>query len=575
MKNLGFDLATQSDPRLHRGAALSSISALFEAALVAAACAALEPVLRQESPTYSLPLLSAVLVAIVAATAAFKALGGIDCFVATYALVSDARLRLADHLRKLPMGFFKGTRSGSLGSLLTDEFALYSDVVTHVYFLMVSTIAKALGLAGLLFYLDWRLASAAMVLMPLALATIPWSHRLLNRASDKVAQTKSEAHGRLVEYVQGAATLRGYPAPSVFEARLEEEVRALEAEQMKMELAPAPALFLYQLLAGAGLPLVLLLATHGIERDWFDAPSVVLVGFASLPFYGAMSDLAGQFAMSRFAARTLERIRALLAEVPQPDVGEHHGEVEVGPSEIAVHGVSFGYEDQPALEDIDATFAAGTVTALVGSSGSGKSTLAHLLERLWDVDEGSITLRGTDLRELPLAILRRNIATVFQDVVLFEQSVADNIRLGVPDASMEAVQAAAKAAQAHAFIEGLPQGYDTVLKEGGKDLSGGERQRLSIARALLLDAPVLVLDEATSSVDSENEALVQQALGRLVQGRTVVVVAHRLWTIRNVDQILVLDHGRIVERGTPDALLQREGRYAELWFAQQSKEASS
>ncbi len=566
--DFGFDLAGRTEPRLRRGALLSALGALTEAAPLLVAYVALDGVFSGAATGAWIPYTVAALAGCVALTALFNALGGTDSFIATYGLVCDARLRLADHLRRLPMGFWTRARTGAVGSVLTDEFAIYTEIVTHVWSLVVTHLAKPVAIGLVVLVVDWRLGLLALATLPLAMLAIPWSHRLLNRASDRLAHTKARTHARLVEYVTGIGTLREYGQTGPFHARLEAALEEFERAQMKTELAPAPALFTYKLVVWLGFSLTIGIGAWMVAAGHLEPTRYLLAALLSLQLYAAASGLSNHLAMARFASRTLERIRALFDEPPQPDVAPD----DAGPrpprdAPIEVEGVHFAYGDRPAIVGVDAAFRPGTVTALVGPSGSGKSTLAHLLTRLWDVERGSIRIGGTDIRDLPLATLRRHIATVLQDVVLFRETVTENIRLGRPDASREAVVAAAKAARAHDFIEALPDGYDTVLEEGG-GLSGGQSQRISIARALLVDAPVLVLDEATSSVDPQNESLIQQGLAALVRDRTVVVIAHRLWTVQHADQILVLDGGRIVERGTHDALLAAGGLYHHLWETQ-------
>ncbi|MEM9695184.1 MAG: ATP-binding cassette domain-containing protein, partial [Myxococcota bacterium] len=281
----------------------------------------------------------------------------------------------------------------------------------------------------------------------------------------------------------------------------------------------------------------------------------------------AQASLIIYLAESRFAARTLGRIRALLGEPPQSDPDD----VPALSPPLSAAGVDFSYPegDVPALRGVDATFAPSTVTALVGPSGSGKSTLAQLLVRLWDPEVGAIRFGEIDIRAVNRSHIYRHLAIVFQDVTLFSETVRDNIRLARPDASHAEVEAAARRAQAHDFITALPDGYDTVLGPGQTELSGGERQRISIARALMKDAPVLVLDEATASLDSASELAVQRAIAELMEDRTVIVIAHRLWTVQDVDQIVVLDGGRVVQTGSHAALVEDEGLYRAMWRAQQ------
>ncbi len=567
MMDSGFDLAGRSDPRLWRGALLSALAAIAEATPFLIAYVVLDGVFDGSASWDWLPWVVAALVVSMAITAALKTFGGMDSFIATYGLVCDARLNLADHLRRLPMGFWTAQRRGTVGSIITSEFALYTEIVTHVWSLVVANLAKPLAIAVLVLLIDWRLGLVAILTLPVALASIPWSHRLLNRASDRLADTKGRAHGRLVEITQGIRTLREYGRVGLFHERLEAVLAELEREQMRTELAPAPALFAYKLIVWLGFSLLVAVGAWAVAQGQLQPTRFLLVTLLALPLYSSASELSSHLALARFASRTLEHIRALFDEPQQPDAP---GDARPRDARIRIENVSFGYADRPAVHGLHATMEPGTLTALVGPSGSGKSTLACLVTRLWDVDDGRVTIGGVDLRDMRLATLRRHVAAVLQDVVLFQETVAENIRLGRPDATREQVVSAAKAARAHEFILELPRGYDTVLDEGGSNLSGGQRQRLSIARALLLDAPILVLDEATSSVDSQNELLIQQAIGAVSAGRTVVVIAHRLWTVRQADQILVLDQGHIVERGTHDQLLARAGLYRKLWDTQQA-----
>lgn len=566
MIDFGFDLAGRQQPLLWRGALLSAAGALTEAVPLVVAFVVIEGVFTG-SATWAWVVGSAAALAVSLGLSWYlNNQGGTDSFIATYGLVCDARLNLADHLRRLPMGFWTTQRTGTVGSVLTDEFALYTEIVTHTWTLVVTHLAKPTAIAVVLLLVDWRLGLVAVVTFPPALLSIPWSHRLLNNASDHLAEVKGRAHARLVELTQGIPTLREYDATGPFQERLEAVLHELEQHQMRTELAPAPALLTYKLLVWLGFSLVMAAGAWGVSAEQVEPTRFLLVALLSLQLFSSASELSNHMALARFASRTLERIRTLFDE---PVQAEADSEAEPVGSTLRLEDVCFSYADRPAITGIDAVLEPGQVTALVGPSGSGKTTLAHLVPRLWDVDSGRITLGGVDIRELRLAELHRRISMVLQDVVLFRETVEDNIRLGRPDATRGEVEAAARAARAHAFIQQLPQGYDTVLGEGGVDLSGGQRQRISIARALLLDAPILILDEATSSVDTENELLIQQAIGALTRGRTVLVIAHRLWTIQHADQILVLDEGRIVERGSHAELLEAGGLYRKLWDTQQ------
>ena len=565
--DFGFDLAGRDDPALFRGAWVSALASIAEAIPLAVLYFALREAFDGQATWNTVLVASAVLFVSTGLTWWLKSRAMVDNFVSTYGLVGDIRMRLADHLRRLPMGFFSNRRTGSLASTLTDQFSLYSDIVTHIWGLVVANIALPLAIVVVMLLVDVRLAVAALITLPIALPAIPWSHRLLNRAADAQHTTYGRTLGRLVEYVQGMREIRAFGRVGRDHASLRDDLDALRQAQMTTELAPAPAILAFGLLLQLGFASLLTVGAWMVAGQSLSAPAYLLFLVLSLRFYAAVADLSIYLAEARFATRTLERIRALFDEPQQPDA-----KASQTPSDgsIEVEHLQLAYEDRPTLVDVSARFEAGTVTALVGPSGSGKTTLAHLLIRLWDRDAGSIRLGGQPLESLSLATLHRNVAVVFQDVVLFRDTVADNIRLARPHASHDEVVAAAKAARAHDFILQLPDGYDTVLGEGGADLSGGQRQRLSIARALLKDAPVLILDEATASIDPHNEQAIQEALSGLMKGRTVIVIAHRLWTIQHADQILVFDHGHIVERGTHEDLLGRnDGLYRRQWDLQQ------
>lgn len=545
----------------------SAVASVAEVATYALAYVVLESVLSGQRVEH-IPWIAAgaILLAVLVGWF-FKARAGLNNFASTYSLVCDVRMRLLEHLRRLPMGFWASRRAGAVSSMLTDEFALYTEIATHVWGMTIAQATFPAVLLILLAIVDWRLAIVAAALVPLALRAVPWSHRLLDRASARLAKVHEESVGTLVEYVQGIETLREYGAVGSQHQALEASQRDLEKEMMRTELAPAPAILMYAFLVHFGFALVVAIGGWLVAEDGLSPLTLVLFLVVGLRFFGSLADLSLFLAEARFASRTLRRLRTVVSTEAQHDVEVGNSPVDAS---LSVSGVRFAYEEgRPVIDGVDAEFRPGTLTALVGPSGSGKTTLAMLLPRLWDADEGTITLGGVDVRDLPLRELQSHISVVFQDVVLFQGTVEENIRLARPGATRAEVVAAAKAARADEFIATLPLGYDTLLGEGAEDLSGGQRQRLSIARALLKDAPILILDEATSAVDPYNERLIQEALARLVKGRTVIVIAHRLATIQHADQILVLDGGRVVERGTHDDLRAEDGLYERLWVRHQ------
>lgn len=562
---LGFDLAGRQEPALRRGILLGIGAACCEALPYAE----LARVLLSVTGGAPSPWLVLEAFLVVAATTlmlgVLRARGVVVNFTATYGLVADARLRVADHLSHLPMGRMHGQHSAVLAELLTGRFAQYQDVVTHAWGMAVVNAALPGFLWLLMLWLAWPLALLTAAFVPLAMLAIPWCHRRMDAAAARLAPRQNAMAARVAEAIAGVRDLQQFPAGAeARQAELLETLRLLEAEQMRHELAPAPALLAYGFLGQLGFACAAVIGVLWLPPG--GAPALLAFLPIGLRFWRAMADLGLQLAELRFARQTLARIRAITAE---PVLSQPGSAQPPGPGGLVFQDVHFA----PVLHGISGAVPAGRLVALVGESGSGKTQLAHLAGRLWDPDTGSIRLGGTDLRQIDAARLNSAIAMVLQDVALFDASVADNIRLGRPDAGDEAVQAAARAARAHDFIMALPEGYATRLRAAGEELSGGERQRLAIARALLKDAPVLVLDEATAQIDPGNEAEIQDAVAALACGRTVLVIAHRLRTVTDADEIWVMQEGRVVERGRHEALLARGGAYRALWDAQEEVRA--
>ena len=482
----------------------------------------------------------------------------------------DVRNAVYEHLLELDLLFFSRTRVGQVVSRLTGDVDRLRSLVTHELLRVFSSLLEFAAALAAMLLISWKLTVAAFVVVPTAMAM--WGPMVgrLRRDNRRVLDLGGDVAAHVQETLSGIRLVKTSSAEATERTRFRRLTAAYYEMFMRTERLRALAAPATEMLAAAGTVVLL----------WYGARLVVLegdltgaefVGFLalSMKLYSPVKVIAKFPAIVQPGLVAAERVFEFLDAPP-----EHRERAGTLPfpglaREVAFESVGFAYRPgEPVLRDVSFTVPAGTVVALVGPSGAGKSTLVDLLGRFLDPDEGRITIDGDDLREVRTDELRRNLGVVSQETVLFHETVRANIAYGRPDASHEEVVQAARAAHAWEFVSRLPQGLDTVVGERGTVLSGGERQRLAIARAILRDPPILIFDEATSSLDSESERLVREAVEELLEGRTVFLIAHRLSTVQRADQILVLDRGRVVERGDHDALMARSGLYRRLWELQ-------
>lgn len=482
-------------------------------------------------------------------------------YVTVYAESAQRRITLAEKLRRLPLAFFGEHNLSDLTSTMMEDCAqleeTFSHAVPQLFAAGTSVVVVGIGL----FSYDWRLALAVYWPVPLALLVLLLSVRSIDKAFTKHYKVKRALTEQIQEGLECVQEIKAYNGEEAYDRQLDERLNVYEKALVSSELVTSSLVNVSAVLLKLGLPSVLLLGAWLMQRG--DVSLFVYLAFVlvSAMVYNPIQDVCTHMVVLSYLDVRIKRMRQIEA-MPTLDGSK---DVEVNGYDIAFRGVSFSYETgKQVLHDVSFTARQGQVTALVGPSGGGKSTAAKLAARFWDVDEGEVTLGGKNIAEMDAEALLKNYAVVFQDVLLFNASVADNIRIGKRNATDDEVRQAARLAQCDDFIRSMPQGYDTIIGENGETLSGGERQRISIARALLKDAPVTLLDEATASVDAENETKIQAGISELVRNKTVVIIAHRMRTVLNADHIVVLDGGTVREQGSPQELLKENGEFARI-----------
>ena len=484
-------------------------------------------------------------------------------------IMHDLRRRVYNHIQHLSLGFHTQKRTGDLISRITSDVeAIQSFIVSDLLGLIVDFLTLA-GMAGVMFYLNWRFTLIALSVTPLLFAVSYFYTRRSKRASRDVRRKESEILSLLQEVLSAIGVVKAFGREDYEEERLERESAesvhlALHARSLKAKLSP-----LVGIIVALGTALVLWYGGALVVGGTLSVGSLVVFIWYLGKMYKPMEDFAKMTDAFTKAAVGYERVREVM-ETP-PMVRDMPGAKQAPPlqGEIEFQNVSFTYTgNRPILSDITLKAEAGRMTALVGPTGSGKSTIAALIGRFYDPNAGKVTIDGFDLRELEQKSLHDQISFVLQENILFHAPIWQNIAYGKPTATIAEIQRAAELANAHEFISDLPQGYDTMVGERGVTLSGGQRQRIAIARAIIRDTPILVMDEPSSGLDAASEELVFEALDRLIRGKTAIVIAHRFSTIRRANTIFVVEDGRIVESGTHEQLLPSGGLYAKLYELQ-------
>lgn len=498
-----------------------------------------------------------------------------------YCMVAEKRIHIGDRLRYIPMGYFNKNSIGNITAIVTTTLGDVENSAARVLVSVLGGFFNSVALVIVLLVFDWRIGLIAAIGVLLYLAAAELALRKSARLSGVRQHTQESLVESVLEYIQGMGIVKAFGMEKDSTQSIDSAIKASCRDNLKLTKASVPYDALKQVVVRVFSVLLPLASIYFWLNGSLSLAYGVILVVASFMVFNDLENAGNMASLLQMLAASMDTANSI---DDAPVMDEKGADVVPASSEIVFDNVDFSYKvngcgadregglghaDRKILDHVSFTIPAGTTTAIVGPSGSGKTTMCNLIARFWDVDAGRITVGGKNVRDFKLDSLMKNISMVFQNVYLFADSIENNIKFGCPDATHEQVVEAAKKACCHEFISALPDGYDTLIGEGGGTLSGGEKQRISIARAILKNAPIIILDEATSSVDPENEEELQRAIAELTHDKTIIMIAHRLKTVRGADQILVLDDSHIVQRGTHAKLIQQKGLYADFVSARQ------
>ena len=537
---------------------LGVLKAIFEAMKIPAIAVTLHGVLSGDLTVQHILLSFGIMLLSVAGNAFANYRSTMLQCEAGYGTCADKRIEIAEHLKYLPMGYFNRNSLGYITSVATNSMEALADVATRVVMMVTQGILTTIFVVLMILLFDLRIGGIAVwgVLLYFAI------NSLLQKKSKTIAPLKDSSDRKLVEkvleYVQGIAEVKAYNLTGKKSRALNEAIDENSAANTKAEMAFVPIMFLQNLTAKLLGVVVAIISVAFYLNGTMELLNAVVMILAAFILFGALDTAGNYSALLRNVDLYVGKAQAVL-DMPTMDIDGK----DIIPSsyDIDVENAEFSYDKRKIIDGVSIHIPQHTTTAIVGPSGGGKTTLYHLISRFWDVDKGCVKIGGVDVREYSMDSLMRNFSFVFQSVYLFQDTIANNIRFGQSDAPMEKVIEASRKACCHDFIMALPDGYDTVIGEGGASLSGGEKQRISIARAIMKDAPIIILDEATANVDPESEQELTAAIEALTKEKTILMIAHRLKTVRHADNILVIDKGRIAQSGTHEQLMEQGGIY--------------
>ena len=489
-----------------------------------------------------------------------------SAYTTIYTESAQRRIRLAEKLRRLPLAFFGERNLSDLTSTVMEDCTALEEIFSHAVPQLFASVASIILISIGMFCYDWRLALALFWVVPLAVVTLVLARHRLDKAFVKLYHVKRGVTEQVQEGLECMQEIKSYCGEAVYNHSFDKRLNNYEKELLNHELVAGTFVNLSSVLLRLGMPTVVLVGAWLLQRGEVSVFVYLAFLIGSAMVYNPIQEACSNLAILAYLDVRIRRTK----EIEAMPVQTGKKSADMKGYDIEFRNVSFAYEtEKQVLHNVSFTARQGEVTALVGQSGGGKSTAAKLAARFWDIDGGEIRVGGCNIADIDPETLLKNYAIVFQDVLLFNASIADNIRIGKREATDEEVRRVARLAQCDDFISRMPQGYDTVIGENGETLSGGERQRISIARALLKNAPIILLDEATASLDAENETRIQAGISELVRNKTVIIIAHRMRTVLGADHIVVLGGGTVIEQGAPAELMKQGGEFARMVKFQQ------
>lgn len=555
-----FDFAGSRRTLLTRSIVLTIIGALFSALQFGALIVAIDAVVSGELGN-ALWTSAIIMVVSVAGKALMSYFSTIAYTETGYGMVAEKRVHIGDRLRYIPLGYFNQNSLGNITAVVTTTLGDVENTAARCCVSILGGLLTTCAFALVLLFFDWRIGLIAWAGIACYLVATELSQHHTERTGPWRQRAQETLVEAVLEYIQGMSVVKSFGLGSGAYEKAHAAITDSCERNLRVEYSAVPWIAVQQLVVrvasiAMAATAILLYGAGSMPLD-----HCLLMSIAAFMVFQDLENAGNMSAMLQMLSASMDKANAVdntpVMDTDGRDITPTHASIELV-------DVGFSYDKHPILNHVGFSVPEKTTCAIVGPSGSGKTTLTHLIARFWDVDTGTVLVGGHDVRDYKLDSLMTNISMVFQDVYLFQDTIENNIRFGKPEATHDEVVAAAQAACCHAFIEALPNGYDTIVGEGGGTLSGGEKQRIAIARALLKDAPIVLLDEATANVDPENEAELQAAIEALTHDKTILMIAHRLKTVRHADQIIVLDTGRIVQRGTHEDLAGVPGIYADF-----------